>query len=1097
MSSLLDTLNPQQLAAVTLPNQSALILAGAGSGKTRVLTTRIAWLIQTGQVSPQGILAVTFTNKAAREMLTRLAAMLPINTRGMWVGTFHGLCNRMLRAHHRDANLPQTFQILDTSDQLSAIKRLLKANSVDDEKYPPRNLQYFINNAKEAGLRSGQVEVNDDFNRKFVELYRMYDEQCQREGVVDFPELLLRCYELLARNEPLRAHYNARFRHVLVDEFQDTNVLQYKWLKLLAGRFDGAAADAVSGAIFAVGDDDQCVLAGTKVTMADGRFKLIEEVRVDDMVRSAVGGGRIGAARVTKVFERQERVPLVTVHTQKGKALTSTLEHVHFAGYTVGHLPAKYFLHLMNKPGVGYRLAVSGHRSERSDGKTVPGFRQRARQEGGEQCWVIDAFDDEVEARERMNVLSLKYGLPTRKFVTSDKKRVPAEFSEVNTERAAQWLLKDLNLAFDHPAERRRPTFGTPGDVLVSLCSDSRRGKPDHRVYARIASETAMQKTVAAGFQVHKQSSGSGGWYVQFWRRDYGEAVTEANKLRNVLNGRVLQRARLGRGYLPMVPAQYVRPGMAIFDQDGDFDIVTRIETHPPALVTVYDLNVEGTHNFAANGLLTHNSIYAFRGANVGNMADFEREFRVRNVIKLEQNYRSHGHILDAANALIRHNAKRLGKDLWTAQGEGEKVRVFEAGSDGLEAAWLVDEVRILIAEGHLRREIAVLYRSNAQSRVIEHALFNAGLPYRVYGGLRFFERAEIKHALAYLRLVENPADDTAFMRVVNFPPRGIGARTLEQLADAARAAGLSLYATVGRLTGAAGVKLAAFVKLIEGLRFEAQPLTLKEIVQLTIERSGLIEHYRTEKEGQERNENLEELVNAASAFVSEEGYTQDVPATQADAEAAIPSPLAAFLSHASLEAGENQAEAGQDALQLMTVHAAKGLEFHAVFITGLEEGLFPHENSVQELDGLEEERRLMYVAITRARRRLYLSFAQTRMLHGQTRYGIRSRFVEEIPDEALKWLTPRLREGQGGGAWNANRFAGLWEPTETPAATRFGTAAALHGFRVGQNVRHARFGDGVIVKLEGNGSDARAKINFGPHGLKELALAIAKLEAA
>jgi DNA helicase-2/ATP-dependent DNA helicase PcrA len=1036
-------------------------------------------------------------------MLTRLTAMLPINTRGMWIGTFHGLCNRMLRAHHRDANLPQTFQILDSSDQLSAIKRLMKANGVDDEKYPPRNLQHFINNAKEAGLRAGQVEVNDDFNRKFVELYRMYDEQCQREGVVDFSELLLRCYELLLRNELLRQHYNERFRHILVDEFQDTNVLQYKWLKLLAGRSESAAAGAsAAGAIFAVGDDDQCLAAGTQVTMADGSQRPIEMLRVDDMVRSAVGGGRIGAARVTKVFERQERIPLVTMHTQKGRSLTSTLEHVHFAGYTVGHLPAKYFLHLMNKPGVGYRLAVSGHRSERSDGKTVPGFRQRARQEGGEQCWVIDAFDDEVDARERMNVLSLKYGLPTRKFVTSDKKRVPAEFSEVNTERAAQWLLKDLNLAFDHPAERRRPTFGTPGDVLVSLCSDSRRGKPDHRVYARIATESAMQKTVAAGFQVHEQVTGSGGWYVQFWRRDYGEAVDAANRLRAVLGGRVLQRARLGRGYLPMVPAQYVRPGMAVFDETGDFDIVSSVELLPPALVNVYDLNIEASHNFAANGLLTHNSIYAFRGANVGNMADFEREFRVQNVIKLEQNYRSHGHILDAANALIRNNAKRLGKELWTDAGHGEKVRVFEAGSDGLEAAWLIDEVRNLIAEGYSRSEIAVLYRSNAQSRVIEHALFNAGIPYRVYGGLRFFERAEIKHALAYLRLVENPADDTSFSRVVNFPPRGIGARTLEQLADAAKASRQSLYAAVGQLGGAAGTKLGAFIKLIDSLRFECQPLTLKEIVQVTIERSGLIEHYRTEKEGQERIENLEELVNAASAFVSEEGYTQDAPGAQAtptDAGTAIPSPLAGFLSHASLEAGDNQAEAGQDALQMMTVHAAKGLEFNAVFITGLEEGLFPHENSAQELDGLEEERRLMYVAITRARKRLYVSFAQTRMLHGQTRYGVRSRFLEEIPEGVVKWLTPRLREGQGVGGFGGARF-GQWQDRSEAAnsiPTRTQTTQTVNGFRIGQTVRHAKFGEGVIVRLVGQGADARAQINFGVHGMKELALAIAKLEAA
>ena len=730
---LLAGLNDQQLAAVTLPAQPALILAGAGSGKTRVLTTRIAWLIQTHQASPQGILAVTFTNKAAKEMVARVGAMLPINTRGMWIGTFHGLCNRLLRAHHRDAGLPQTFQILDTADQLSAIKRLLKANGVDDEKYPPRNLQAFINDAKESGLRSSAVEVDDPYNRRFVELFALYDAQCQREGVVDFPELLLRCYELLLRNEPIRAHYQERFGHILVDEFQDTNTLQYRWLKLLAGTHN---------AIFAVGDDDQ--------------------------------------------------------------------------------------------------------------------------------------------------------------------------------------------------------------------------------------------------------------------------------------------------------------------------------------------------------------SIYAFRGANVGNMADFEREFRVGNVIRLEQNYRSHGNILDAANALIRHNARRLGKNLWTSEGTGEPVRVFEAGSDGLEAAWLVDEVRNLVADGHARREVAVLYRSNAQSRVIEHALFNAGIAYRVYGGLRFFERAEIKHALAYLRLIENPADDTAFLRVVNFPPRGIGARTIEQLQDAAKPSGQSLYAAVGGVAGKAGANLAAFVQLIDSLRFETAGLPLAEIVEAVLGRSNLLGHYRGEKEGAERVENLEELVNAAAAFVVEEGYGQDAAATQADGAAALPSPLAAFLSHAALEAGENQAAEGQDALQLMTVHAAKGLEFHAVFITGLEEGLFPHENSMQELDGLEEERRLMYVAITRARRRLYLSFAQSRMLHGQTRYGIRSRFIGELPEGCLKWLTPRLREAAGLrlGDWHE---AGI-RPAEAATAP---AGAGKSGYRIGQTVRHARFGEGVIIKLEGSGTDARAKINFGAQGVKELLLAIAKLETA
>ena len=755
MQNLLHNLNPEQLAAVTLPAQPAMILAGAGSGKTRVLTTRIAWLIQTGQVSPGGILAVTFTNKAAKEMMTRLSAMMPINTRGMWIGTFHGLCNRLLRAHYRDAALPQTFQILDSQDQLSAIKRLLKANNIDDEKYPPRNLMYFINGAKDQGLRARDVDAADDYNRKLVALYEIYENQCQREGVVDFAELLLRTYELLSRSQPLREHYQGRFRHILVDEFQDTNDLQYKWLKLMAGQ---------QGAVFAVGDDDQ--------------------------------------------------------------------------------------------------------------------------------------------------------------------------------------------------------------------------------------------------------------------------------------------------------------------------------------------------------------SIYAFRGANVGNMRAFELEFHVQNLIKLEQNYRSHGHILDTANLLISHNSKRLGKNLRTDAGHGEPVRIYEASSDLQEAQWIIEEAKSLIADGAERSEIAVLYRSNAQSRVIEHALFSAGIPYRVYGGQRYFERAEVKHAIAYLQLMDNPHNDSAFLRVVNFPTRGIGARSIEQLQDAARQYSISLYAAVPYMAGKAGSVLGAFVKLIEGARFETQQLPLPEMVKIVLDASGLMTHYRAEKEGADRIENLEQLVNAATLFVSEEGFGIDAPAllgpraeamagpaiTTADgievldADAPLPSvmsPLSAFLSHASLEAGDNQATVGQDAMQLMTVHSAKGLEFDAVFITGMEEGLVPHENSAKEEGGVEEERRLMYVAITRARKRLYMSFSQTRMLHGQTRYNLRSRFFDELPEDALKWLSPKVQAN-----WYGNKKSAWDEAPESGAnaiASKFGKRDL--GWRIGESVSHQKFGEGVIVNIEGGGGNARAHINFGKHGMKLLDLGIAKLE--
>ena len=536
-------------------------------------------------------------------------------------------------------------------------------------------------------------------------------------------------------------------------------------------------------------------------------------------------------------------------------------------------------------------------------------------------------------------------------------------------------------------------------------------------------------------------------------------------------------------------------------------------------------------------------SIYAFRGARVGNMQDFVREFDVQRQIKLEQNYRSYSNILDSANALISHNSKRLGKNLRTEQGPGEPVRVYEAASDLQEAQWMVDEIRQLVRnDGVARQEVAILYRSNAQSRVIETALFNASVPYRVYGGLRFFERAEIKHALAYLRLLENPQDDTSFLRVVNFPPRGIGARSLELLQDAAKSAGCSLHDAVTSMTGKAGSNLTAFVAQIDVLREQTQGQPLRAIIEQMLESSGLLEHFRAERDGQDRIENLEELVNAAESFVMLEGFGRDAvalpldehgqPLTQSPASQGLDptatlldsplldaplsgppgvdqdtgetlSPLGAFLTHAALEAGDNQAQAGQDAVQLMTVHASKGLEFDVVFIGGLEEGLCPHENALSEQGGIEEERRLVYVAITRARKRLYLSHSQTRMLHGQTRYAMKSRFFDELPESALKWITPKQSafgktapysgagsaygaSARGQFGLNSERFASPPVPPQKQAPA--------HGIAAGKNVFHAKFGEGKVLAIEGTGDDARAQVSFGRHGTKWLALAVAKL---
>ena len=944
MSRLTENLNPQQYQAVTLPRESALILAGAGSGKTRVLTTRIAHLVESGQVSPGGILAVTFTNKAAREMLTRLSAMLPINTRGMWVGTFHGLCNRLLRTHFRDAELPQLFQILDSGDQQSLIKRLAKAQGLDEEKYPPRQLQNFINNSKEAGLRANAVEAGDEFTRRMVQFYADYDAQCNREGVVDFAELMLRTFEMLARNLNLLQHYQNRFRFILVDEFQDTNKLQYKWIKLLAG---------TNGCVFAVGDDDQCLPAGTLVTMADGSRRGIESIRVGDEVLSCYGSKDFRPARVGAIHTSTARGDLIEIQTRDGRILVSTPEHCHFA------------------MGAAQPIVASvSHR-------------------------VVDGIVD------RSNVLN-------------------------------------------------------------------------------------------------------------------GATPQAANPMRLQNGADTFEECR----------AEDLRVGMLMIGGTGLADRVTSVRRIPGESRKVYDLDVFPTHNYVAAGLVTHNSIYRFRGAEVGNMNEFVRDFGIREVIKLEQNYRSQGNILDAANAIIAQNKARLGKNLWTDEGKGEPLRIYAAANDNEEAAFIVDEVKQLHREGMALSDMALLYRSNAQSRVLEHSLFRAKVAYKVYGGLRFFERQEVKHAMAYLRLAANPDDDTAFSRVVNFPPRGIGARSIEQLQEASEQGMGSLMhvAKNGVVGGRSGNSIAQFLAIIEGLRKSAETLRLPELIEEILERSNLKQFYAAEKDGQDRLENLNELINAAALFADDyEHGLEPAGESQADVGQVEGTPeqqlLAAFLSHASLEAGEREASAGQDALQLMTMHSAKGLEFSAVFISGLEEGLFPHDNSMLEDGGIEEERRLMYVGITRARKRLYLSYAGSRMLHGQPRYGIVSRFVEEIPPSLCKWIV--LPEKQfdtgrqsafGGGGWgNRNNNGSGWSSgggrAPAPDKDRYPTPVKResfekarpdeHPFAIGQNVRHAKFGEGVVINFEGRGLDARVQVRFAGDGTKWLALQYAKLTPA
>jgi DNA helicase II / ATP-dependent DNA helicase PcrA len=725
VSRLLDTLNPAQREAVAAPAGPALILAGAGSGKTRVLVHRVAWLIEVEGLAPWNLLAVTFTNKAANEMRGRIETLLGQPVSGLWVGTFHGLAHRLLRQHWQEARLPQGFQILDSDDQLRLIRRVLRALEMDEARWPPRQAQWFINARKDEGRRPEHLpDTGDPISRQWVRVYTAYEQACARAGVVDFAELLLRSLELLRGNEALLGHYRSRFRHLLVDEFQDTNEIQYAWLRLLAG---GEAP------VFAVGDDDQ--------------------------------------------------------------------------------------------------------------------------------------------------------------------------------------------------------------------------------------------------------------------------------------------------------------------------------------------------------------SIYGWRGARIENLQHFQRDFPGTQLIRLEQNYRSSANILNAANALIRRNRGRLGKELWTEGHAGAPVRLFAAINEQDEARFVADIILRHVAHGGLYRECAVLYRSNAQSRVLEETFIARRIPYRVYGGLRFFERQEIKDTLAYLRLVENGDDDTAFLRVVNQPPRGIGEKTLDELRELAQRQGISLYQAAlqavegGLLAGRARNALAGFLVILARLRDGIGTKPLPEQVEQAIECAGLRDHFAAEKgeRGQARIENLEELVGAARAFEHES------PALDGD----LPGGLAEFLAHAALEAGEGAADPHQDAVQMMTLHSAKGLEFPVVFLTGLEEGLFPNARSLEEPGRLEEERRLAYVGMTRAERELYLTYAETRRLYGRESHNMPSRFVNELPPELVEHLRPPARLHPAG----RNAPAGMSGRSSVPDAAR------QAGIGMGSRVRHAKFGEGVITEFEGSGPSTRVQVNFAGAGSKWLVLGFAKLE--
>jgi DNA helicase-2/ATP-dependent DNA helicase PcrA len=891
---------------------------------------------------------------------------------------------------------------------------------------------------------------------------------------MDFDDLLVRAVNVLELFPEVRDRYANGFRHVLVDEYQDTNHVQYRWLQLLAGGTGGE--DVGHRNLMVVGDDAQCLIEGTQVTMGDGSRRAIETIVPGDQVLSAYGSGEFRAAEVLNVH-RSERTDGVAITMRSGRRLVSTPEHVHFAGFQLGRTPQLYMTYLMWRRDRGFRVGTSRTYTN-GQVKPVVGVAIRLRGERADAAWVVSTHSSEAEARYAEALLSVRYGLPTLPFsarpyagsegrsLVGDQALLNRLFDEHDTHLGGHRLLKESGLVFERPhfqAGTYTKTEIRRRRLAISLCGDRRGRTPMHRLALFGYDDPGRQSLERLGLSVRPARRGSHGWRYETCCKDMATVERTADKIAAALGDvSITPSARLGSNRngaasnsLPFTQASSVRPGMVMFDDEGGYDIVESVER-----VTldrpVYDLNISHTHNFVAEGLVTHNSIYGFRGADITNILEFEDTFPDADVVKLEQNYRSTQTILDAANAVIRNNRGQKPKSLWTDLGQGDPIKVRELDDEHAEARYVTGEIQRMVDEGTSRAEIAVFYRTNSQSRVLEDTLVRAEIGYQVIGGTKFYERAEIKDVIAYLTVLVNPQDVGAFTRIVNSPRRGIGQTTVSRLLAHANTTGETVWELAAAPEdvpglGAAAIKsLRRFMGTMEVLQERAQSgiqpaVLLQEILQETGYREAL-ENERT-IEAQGRIENLEELVNVAVEY---------------DAAAAEGASLEEFLQQISLIADADTRTDDAGLVTLMTLHNAKGLEYPIVFIIGCEEGVFPHSRALDE-GALEEERRLCYVGITRAERDLYLTAARSRTVFGARSFGTPSRFLSEIPAELTDHQSQAPR---AFGSFRARMTSWNSGGPDLPAADE----PAPVPYRLGDDVVHAAFGEGVVTGVEPGG---------------------------
>lgn len=996
----LENLNERQKEAVLATTGPVSVLAGAGSGKTKVLTTRIYHLIRQG-IAPESILAVTFTNKAAREMRERLGAMLGTEL-AVWkrgnqpfVATFHGLGRELLEAYGRPLGIPRFFTIFDRDDSMRAVKEALKEMGIDPKEIEPRSILSRISRAKNDGHTAtsfAERYARDAFRSKVAaDVWRKYEDALKREKALDFDDLLTLPVKLLEEHADIRTLVQERFHYIHIDEFQDTNEIQGRLVSLLAGERKN---------VMVVGDIDQCLVAGTKITMADKSKKNIELVQEGDEVLSNYGSGDLRMARVMKAVQKTTREDLVRITTQQGRTLVSTPEHVHFAGYRIGLTPQMYFTYLMHKRGMGWRLGVS-QTYTKGQRQSMAGFQLRCNQEHGDELWVVGVHESPQNARVEEYLLSLRYSIPTLPFVARkggsangyvhDQDVLKRVFDSFDTATSAERLLADKGLSPQHPHHRAQATRNNRRNIVVTLCGDRRGTTAMHRLSVVGSDAPGRRALEEAGFSIRRAKLSGSSWRFETCYANFEKLHEIVRQLLKIFpEARVIEAARLGGkkikpkngNSLPFLPAASVLPGMTMFNEETGYDVVQKVERVPSAGTAVYDLDIEGTHNFIANGLHTHNCIYTWRGATIDNLLEFEKKYDNAKTVVLEHNYRSTKTIVDAANQIIEHNRNRKEKRSVTDNPVGDAITLQVAETAEAEAAWIARECKRLSRTGVPIEEMAVLFRTNFQSRALEEAFLAEGIAYRLLG-TRFFDRKEVKDVLSWIRLALDPSREADRMRAVQFPTRGIGKVLLGKLVAGKR----------DELKPSERVKVEAFERIVLKLNDAAKTLPPSAFVRAVITESGIEDALmKGGEEDQERLENAKELATLASRhdeMIGEEG-------------------ISAFLADASLAGDQDEMDRPQEAkpggVTLMTVHAAKGLEFDTVFVSGLEEGLFPHQGQGDEDRDQEEERRLFYVAITRARLRLYLTLAHIRRIYGTDFISEPSSFIRDIDPTLVRY---------------------------------------------------------------------------------------------